>query len=266
MIDVLERIWAVLLRIALGSGAYPARHEPAANYGLTMRGSEFTAPGFNANTTKAALMVDLLFEEDRTLCVEWQADWLGGDLPLGLPYGEVEVEYVVGGARRSRVFYLTNRYSRCTVTARQLRVTCQLSANMNGSFAPLSDLFVNVSASEGRAGMKEDYPLQWESRSLALVPRQFGTRSVIRWASLYTSVPGLYLLVFLNQNGSPGPGAFADYAFGTGAVASPVVPVSFEINSNTWFALSTNPIVYAAPVAGAATFYLQQEQGFEVVP
>lgn len=250
-------IVALLERIARGAGAYPARHEPQANYGTSCTGADFTSPGFGATNTVRRLMLDLLFEEDRTLVVEFQASNPTNSAGLQVPYGQVEVDYVVGGARHSRIFPLTNRLGRVTVTGRQVRATVQLNIPTAGK-GGLNALTVDVSAAEGRAGLKEDYPLTIQNRTFLLVPRQLGVTGVFRWVSfLYVSDLPLWFMVFEAVAAAPIAGQLPDYCI----AQTNYIPVSWDVGPLTWYAMSTSPLVYTPPIAGGGQFFALLESG-----
>jgi hypothetical protein len=262
---LLQRIWEVLCRIALGSGAYPERFEPVAQTGQTAFGKDFHVLADVTTTVAWKQFVDVIYEQDRTLCVEWQALALPLDTAYALPYGTVYVDYVVGGARHSRQYPLTNRLSRITVTARQLRVNVGLlvANDQSGKGAPaFADLAVNVSASEGRAGMREDAALVHISQEIAAAPIQIGINGVIRAMSFYapSSDVNLYLMLFRNTV-SPVAGAQPSYIFGDGSNAVNETPVFFDVNNNFWYAVSTSPIVYAVPGTANCAFYAQYDSG-----
>jgi hypothetical protein len=259
-----------LLAVIARRTGYPLHpNEPRAKRGQRLLASEFpvSAPGFSGNpaSTRRHLFVDIEgLDEDRTFAIDFQAyDLVVGEDTNRLPYGQVEIEYARGGARHSRVIDLTNRCARVFVTGRELRVTIQLTYFQLGSPSTLS---VSCSAAEARAGTVEDFPLSRDSQPLAGSPIQAGLEgAVIRAMSFYASDNGFWFMLF-NNPVAPVAGALPSYVFGNGTISTSVTTgLAYEINVNTWWAISSSPLTYQVASDASGLVNIQYESGFGIM-
>jgi hypothetical protein len=250
-----------LLEMLVGQEGYAPRLEPAANYGRQMWANEF--PPLNANLETSFQFVELIFQQDRTFFVEWQANDLDTKVfDKSLPYGLVVVEYVRGGSRHVRTFDLTNRLGRILLTGREMRVTVVLSGFNLGTTA--ASLQVDVSAGEAHAGTREDAPLDPFAFQFAAAPVQLGLEGVIREMALYCNGVGLWLMLFASSvQPVTATNTLPTYLFGNGTDDTVVIPgIAWEMGQNMWWALSTSPLSYTAPGDGAlATCVFSFEYG-----